>query len=151
MGDPYANSPFYTGQESNHADQFSPYYGDFLPISSPTSPEANSNPSSLAVIEEEKRRRNTAASARFRVKKKEREQVLEKTATEMTDKVRGLEDKVERLELENKWLRGLITEKSRNLGGSKGESSSKKGKGKAEKGDDKRRSPSRRTDGVGTK
>ncbi|KAE9986257.1 hypothetical protein EG328_006260 [Venturia inaequalis] len=37
-------------------------------------------------IEEEKRRRNTAASARFRVKKKEREQVLEKTASEVRER-----------------------------------------------------------------
>ncbi|KAE9961638.1 hypothetical protein BLS_001592, partial [Venturia inaequalis] len=52
-------------------------------------------------IEEEKRRRNTAASARFRVKKKEREQVLEKTASEVRERVRGLEGRVQMLEREN--------------------------------------------------
>jgi len=62
--------------------------------------------------EEDKRRRNTAASARFRVKKKQREQALEKQAKELSDKVALLEGKVSQLEMENKWLKGLITEKS---------------------------------------
>lgn len=62
--------------------------------------------------EEDKRRRNTAASARFRIKKKQREQALEKTAKEMTEKAAMLETKVQQLEMENKWLKGLITEKT---------------------------------------
>lgn len=62
--------------------------------------------------EEDKRRRNTAASARFRIKKKQREQALEKTAKEMTEKVNVLESKVSQLEMENKWLKSLITEKN---------------------------------------
>lgn len=62
--------------------------------------------------EEDKRRRNTAASARFRVKKKQREQALEKQAKDMADKVQLLEGKVQQLEMENKWLKELITEKS---------------------------------------
>ena len=62
--------------------------------------------------EEDKRRRNTAASARFRVKKKQREQALERTAKEMTEKVDRLESRVQQLEMENKWLKGLITEKN---------------------------------------
>lgn len=61
--------------------------------------------------EEDKRRRNTAASARFRVKKKQREQQMEKTAKEMTDRVSSLEAKVAELESENKILRGLLTDK----------------------------------------
>ncbi|KAF2199694.1 hypothetical protein GQ43DRAFT_106434 [Delitschia confertaspora ATCC 74209] len=62
--------------------------------------------------EEDKRRRNTAASARFRVKKKQREQALEKTAKEMSDKVQILESRITQLEMENNWLKGLITEKN---------------------------------------
>jgi len=62
--------------------------------------------------EEDKRRRNTAASARFRVKKKQREQALEKTTKEMSDKVQALESKILQLEMENKWLKELITEKA---------------------------------------
>ena len=62
--------------------------------------------------EEDKRRRNTAASARCRVKKKQREQALEKQAKDMSDKVSALESKVQQLEMENKWLKGLITDKN---------------------------------------
>lgn len=62
--------------------------------------------------EEDKRRRNTAASARFRVKKKQREQALEKTAKDMSDKVNLLEVRIQQLETENAWLKGLITEKN---------------------------------------
>lgn len=62
--------------------------------------------------EEDKRRRNTAASARFRVKKKLREQSLEKTVKDTTDKNTALEARVTALELENQWLKNLITEKN---------------------------------------
>ncbi|KAL3459270.1 hypothetical protein BJX64DRAFT_206297 [Aspergillus heterothallicus] len=62
--------------------------------------------------EEDKRRRNTAASARFRVKKKMREQALEKTVKETTEKNAALEARVTALELENQWLKNLITEKN---------------------------------------
>ncbi|KAF1926065.1 uncharacterized protein M421DRAFT_68440 [Didymella exigua CBS 183.55] len=62
--------------------------------------------------EEDKRRRNTAASARFRVKKKQREQALEKTAKDMSDRVQQLEARIGQLETENTWLKSLITEKN---------------------------------------
>ena len=62
--------------------------------------------------EEDKRRRNTAASARFRVKKKQREQALERTVKDVNDKNTQLQAKVDQLEMENKWLKNLITEKS---------------------------------------
>lgn len=68
--------------------------------------------SSRAAAEEDKRRRNTAASARFRVKKKQREQALEKSAKEMSDKVAALEGRINQLETENKWLKNLVTEKN---------------------------------------
>jgi hypothetical protein len=70
-------------------------------------------PSRMAA-EEDKRRRNTAASARFRVKKKQREQALERSAKEMSDKVAALETRINQLETENKWLKNLITEKNEN-------------------------------------
>ncbi len=69
---------------------------------------------SRLAAEEDKRRRNTAASARFRVKKKQREQALEKSAKEMSDKVAALEGRINQLETENKWLKNLITEKHEN-------------------------------------
>jgi type IV secretory pathway VirB10-like protein len=64
------------------------------------------------MAEEDKRRRNTAASARFRVKKKQREAALEQTVKETTHKNDILEARVSQLELENHWLRGLIMEKN---------------------------------------
>ncbi|KAF2840617.1 hypothetical protein M501DRAFT_1009879 [Patellaria atrata CBS 101060] len=78
---------------------------------SPTSNVAMEEASRLAA-DEDKRRRNTAASARFRVKKKQREQALEKSAKEMTEKVHTLETRVGQLEMENRWLKNLITEKN---------------------------------------
>ncbi|KAF2138683.1 uncharacterized protein K452DRAFT_300778 [Aplosporella prunicola CBS 121167] len=99
--------------------------------------------------EEDKRRRNTAASARFRVKKKQREQQLEKTAKEMTDKVSTLESRIAQLELENKWLKGLITEKNDGKGAGDIADLYKKTIGTTDKIDE--RSNGERTDGVGTK
>ncbi|RYO84264.1 hypothetical protein DL766_006456 [Monosporascus sp. MC13-8B] len=62
--------------------------------------------------EEDKRRRNTAASARFRIKKKAREQALEKSQKELGEKVVTLESRIQTLETENKWLRELVMEKN---------------------------------------
>jgi basic region leucine zipper protein len=67
---------------------------------------------SRIAAEEDKRRRNTAASARFRIKKKQREQALEKSAKDMTDKVTALENRINLLETENRWLKNLVMEKN---------------------------------------
>lgn len=102
--------------------------------SSPTSPDSSSQPATLKrkadvansvsaeqtppdqqsrlAAEEDKRRRNTAASARFRVKKKQREQTLERSMKEVNDKNTALEAKINQLEMENKWLKNLVTEKN---------------------------------------
>lgn len=74
----------------------------------------NFEDSTRVAAEEDKRRRNTAASARFRVKKKQREQALEKSAKEMSDKVAALEGRINQLETENKWLKNLVMEKNDN-------------------------------------
>ncbi|KAF9934904.1 hypothetical protein FBU30_010171 [Linnemannia zychae] len=65
--------------------------------------------------EEDKRRRNTAASARFRQKKKLREQALEQTAREQTLRAEQLKNRVRELEMEVRWLRGLIVDKDTRL------------------------------------
>ncbi|OBZ70940.1 hypothetical protein A0H81_09345 [Grifola frondosa] len=57
---------------------------------------------------EDKRRRNTAASARFRLKKKEREAALERKAKELEVRVGELEKECEALRRENGWLKGLV-------------------------------------------
>ncbi|KAI7864261.1 hypothetical protein BDF14DRAFT_1732518 [Spinellus fusiger] len=96
-----------------------------LPVSTPTAPALASYPTKKSTTtkrpavedlneqtaDEDKRRRNTAASARFRIKKKQREQAMEQTVREMTNKSDTLQQRVNELELEVKWLRGLLTEK----------------------------------------
>ncbi|KAF7724388.1 hypothetical protein EC973_001113 [Apophysomyces ossiformis] len=67
------------------------------------------------LADEDKRRRNTAASARFRMKKKLREQALEQKAKEITTKAENLEIRVKELEMEAKWLRALVVEKDPKL------------------------------------
>lgn len=62
--------------------------------------------------DEDKRRRNTAASARFRVKKKMREQAMEHSVREMTKKSDHLQDRVNNLETEIKFLRSLLLDKA---------------------------------------
>jgi len=57
----------------------------------------------------EKRRRNTAASARFRLKKKMKEQRLEAMAKLMTDRAQSLQQRVGDLEAEVGYLRDLVT------------------------------------------
>jgi hypothetical protein len=62
-------------------------------------------------VEVDKRRRNTAASARFRIKKKLKEQHLERSVRELTELTMTLEKKIQTLEMENRLLRNLVVEK----------------------------------------
>jgi len=80
--------------------------------SDPKSPPQNLSEASRLAAEEDKRRRNTAASARFRVKKKEREEALVRTVKEVTDKNTALERRVNDLEMENALLSKLLTKKN---------------------------------------
>ncbi|RMY46268.1 hypothetical protein D0863_15880 [Hortaea werneckii] len=113
-------------------------------MSSPADFEENAR----VAAEEDKRRRNTAASARFRVKKKQREAELEKRAKEMTDKVQQLEGRVQQLETENQWLKGLITERGSSSGGES--ITADKGSEGRKEAEAEERSPVQRTEGVGT-
>eukprot|EP00160_Parvularia_atlantis_P004391 Unigene1371_Nuclearia_a/m.4351 Unigene1371_Nuclearia_a/g.4351 ORF Unigene1371_Nuclearia_a/g.4351 Unigene1371_Nuclearia_a/m.4351 type:complete len:167 (+) Unigene1371_Nuclearia_a:158-658(+) len=61
------------------------------------------------IDQEEKRRRNSAASARFRLKKKMREQKLESMTKIMSEKTEVLQRRVRVLESEVKYLRDLLT------------------------------------------
>ncbi|KDQ55788.1 hypothetical protein JAAARDRAFT_37210 [Jaapia argillacea MUCL 33604] len=71
-------------------------------------PDLDPNTSTPLTAAEDKRRRNTAASARFRLKKKEREQALEKKSKELEGRVNELERECEALRRENGWLKGLV-------------------------------------------
>ncbi|EWC45839.1 hypothetical protein DRE_04846 [Drechslerella stenobrocha 248] len=81
-----------------------------IALESASSPRSLEEASRL-IAEEDKRRRNTAASARFRVKKKQRENALESHAKDLETKVQELKGRVTTLENENKWLKDLLMEK----------------------------------------
>ncbi|WRT64649.1 uncharacterized protein IL334_001583 [Kwoniella shivajii] len=59
-------------------------------------------------IEEDKRRRNTEASARFRAKKKEREQALERRAKDLEAQLAALQSENTSLENENRLLKAIV-------------------------------------------
>jgi len=87
-----------------------------------TSSSSSSSPDSITSInninpnaphsEVDKKKRNTAASARFRIKKKLKEQEMERTLKQLTEKVSLYNSKIAKLEMENKCLKSLIIEKN---------------------------------------
>jgi hypothetical protein len=85
---------------STTESQETPYASSF--------PDHEPNTTTPVTPAEDKRRRNTAASARFRMKKKEREAALEKKAKELEVRVNELERECEGLRRENGWLKGLV-------------------------------------------
>ena len=56
----------------------------------------------------DKKKRNTAASARFRIKKKLKEQELHTKTKELEEKVERLQQKLRKMEVENKCLKTII-------------------------------------------
>jgi hypothetical protein len=79
--------------------------------SSPTSPDPQlMNDPIIVEADEDKRKRNQAASARFRQKKKQREQLME-TSREMQDRTKKLEAENDGLKKENIFLKKLLVEK----------------------------------------
>ncbi|KAJ7184215.1 hypothetical protein C8R46DRAFT_1063309 [Mycena filopes] len=109
--------PQHPPQESASAPPASPSY-DYPPAKrarsrkpsiSASVADSPEDPSATPVsVAEDKRRRNTAASARFRLKKKEREAALETRAKELEGRVSELERECEGLRRENGWLKGLV-------------------------------------------
>lgn len=100
-----------------------------LPLPPPTviAPSNNDNRKRSADDldkEQDKRRRNTAASARFRAKKKMREQAMQRTVLEMTQKSEQLTERVKTLKQEIKWLRTLLLDKQNAKGTANTQSSS---------------------------
>ncbi|KAF1998838.1 hypothetical protein P154DRAFT_468550 [Amniculicola lignicola CBS 123094] len=65
--------------------------------------------------DEDKRKRNQAASARFRQKKKQREQQMLEQSREMVNHTKKLEGEVAELKRENTFLKRLLVEKVDNL------------------------------------
>jgi hypothetical protein len=97
--------PLYTSASAGHYQSTDLAYQPYASSSSgPTSPQT--------LEEHELRRlRNTAASARFRAKKKAREASLERSTRSQKEKLQSLEDRIKELEEENKFLKNLIMEK----------------------------------------
>ncbi|KAF8584512.1 hypothetical protein K439DRAFT_1294867, partial [Ramaria rubella] len=66
-----------------------------------------------AAILEDKRQRNTAASARFRIKKKQKSLNLERTVSDLTSRAEELEKEATNLRRENTWLKEMVIMKGR--------------------------------------
>jgi len=87
-------------------------------------------------MSEEKRRRNTAASARFRVKKKMKTLNLERTVSDLSGRVDELEQEAADLKRENVWLKDIVMLKSgRGRGGDAGPSQRPSSRGSEQDGD----------------
>ena len=112
------NQPYYASSSSSTQQHpgFVPIYTQHhtqpaytaYPASSSASPQ---NPYATSEGDPDadlKRLRNTAASARFRAKKKQREQTLEQQAREKKQALEKLENRIRELEQENRFLKGLI-------------------------------------------
>ncbi|ORX96156.1 hypothetical protein BCR34DRAFT_185282 [Clohesyomyces aquaticus] len=101
----------------------SPLQSNFPPYTTPyPDSTASSAPSeeplstfAEQVVDEDKRKRNQAASARFRQKKKQREQQMLEQSREMVDKTKKLESEVDNLKRENTFLKKLLVEKVDNM------------------------------------
>ncbi|KAJ7169496.1 hypothetical protein C8R46DRAFT_1088969 [Mycena filopes] len=66
---------------------------------------------------DDKRRRNTAASARFRIKKKQRTLDLERSVSDLTGRAEELEREASDLRRENGWLKEIVMLKGGRLAG----------------------------------
>ncbi|KAH9968749.1 hypothetical protein BC827DRAFT_1121583 [Russula dissimulans] len=100
-------------------------------------------------MSEEKRRRNTAASARFRVKKKMKSLNLERTVSDLSGRVEELEQEAADLKRENVWLKDIVMLKSgsgRGRGGDAGPSQRPSSRG-SEDGDESSEEGGRRDKG----
>ncbi|KAJ3782342.1 hypothetical protein GGU10DRAFT_436718 [Lentinula aff. detonsa] len=87
--------------------------------SPPTAVSRASSPADPADlgITEDKRRRNTAASARFRIKKKQRNLNLERTVSDLSGRADDLEKEAADLRRENGWLKEIVMLKGSRLAG----------------------------------
>ncbi|KAI0344128.1 hypothetical protein BDW22DRAFT_1302483, partial [Trametopsis cervina] len=84
------------------------------PINTPSPEVIDDNDTQASA--EEKRRRNTAASARFRVKKKQWTLNLERSITDLSGRVEELEREAAELRRENGWLKEIVMLKSKRIG-----------------------------------
>ncbi|KAI5949545.1 hypothetical protein KGF54_005422 [Candida jiufengensis] len=95
-----STSPIYQSQSNNN--------NVLTSTTSQTSTTNNSISSATQAANDDKKKRNTAASARFRIKKKQKELEMEKKSKELEEKVEILEKKLKTIEMENKCLKNII-------------------------------------------
>ncbi|KAG8220004.1 hypothetical protein J3R82DRAFT_1012 [Butyriboletus roseoflavus] len=84
------------------------------PTTAPTAQDQEGMEDATYTVED-KRRRNTAASARFRVKKKLKTLDLERTIADLTARTEELEREATDLRRENGWLKEIVLLKGRNF------------------------------------
>ncbi|KAL4261696.1 BZIP domain-containing protein [Pleurotus pulmonarius] len=77
------------------------------PLNSSPSPASPANEDAAAGAED-KRRRNTMASARFRIKKKQRTLNLQRSVSDLTGRAEELEKEAADLRRENTWLKEIV-------------------------------------------
>jgi hypothetical protein len=91
-----------------------PPYTNPYPDSTASSAPSEEHPT-IVEADEDKRKRNQAASARFRQKKKQREQQMLEQSREMQERTKKLEGEVDNLKRENTFLKKLLVEKVDNM------------------------------------
>jgi len=110
---PYLNTSLTPGPSSevtrgNRRVQRSPSTPRTGQAHSTSSPEVEQSETERFAITEEKRRRNTAASARFRIKKKHKTLNLERSVSDLTGRAEELEREAADLRRENGWLKEIV-------------------------------------------
>ncbi|KAF2261027.1 hypothetical protein CC78DRAFT_546962 [Lojkania enalia] len=103
------------GTISRHRTTYTPYATAYTTPYPDSISSAQSEDHSLAEAEEDKRKRNQAASARFRRKKKQRDQQILEQSREMAERNKKLENEVQGLKKENTFLKKLLVEKVDNM------------------------------------
>jgi TolA-binding protein len=137
--------PIYTHHQHTHQPPHSQALPHGAYPSSLTSNTSGGPSSPMTEAEADlKRLRNTAASARFRAKKKQREASLERNSREKKEQLAKLEGRIHELEEENKFLKDLIMEKNDSR------EDLERLKGRYDVAGRKRKEGDARKDGVGT-
>ncbi|KAI5957014.1 hypothetical protein KGF57_003388 [Candida theae] len=106
-----ANTAFVQSPNSVASTPYTPSVYSSAQTSSAFVSQSPSASNSLALSQsalEDKKKRNTAASARFRIKKKLKEQEMERKAKELEEKVAQLQKRLKTMEMENKCLKSII-------------------------------------------
>lgn len=83
-----------------------------VPIYAPTRPAIVTERMSQEELSKIKRKKNTAASARFRIKKKLKEKQMEQEIHKLRERLEVLEKRLKTLEIEKKCLEQLMIEKN---------------------------------------